>query len=63
MRKQKKCKCGYETVIGFESNVVRGSFDEEGVLLLKGYEPLGVQELKCENCGKGIGEDFEIEFV
>lgn len=62
MEKQRKCECGCNDFVGFESNVVRGCFDEDGILLLKAGEPLGVEDLKCEECGKAINGDFEIEF-
>lgn len=63
MKKQRKCECGCEDVVGFESNVVKGGFYEDGILWLKAGEPLGVEDLKCEKCGKDIEGDFEIEFV
>ena len=62
MEKQRKCECGCKEFVGYESNVISGSFDEEGVLLLKAGEPLGVEDLRCEKCGKKLEGNFEIEF-
>ncbi len=61
-KRKRKCECGCEEIIGIESNIVSGSFDEEGILYLKAGEPLGVEDLKCEKCGKEIKGDFEIQF-
>ena len=42
--------------------MVSGGFYEEGILFLKGGEPLGVEDLKCSDCGKDVNGDFKIEF-
>ena len=62
----KKCKCGSERFTSFETIMISGVMGNDGELLCKANETLGMDDvITCQECGKEYEiKDFKkIEFV
>jgi len=62
----KKCECGSEKFTSFETLMVSGVIGDDGELLCKSDETLGIDNIiMCSECGKEYEtKDFKrIEFI
>ncbi len=60
--KNKKCKCGCGVFVAVEPYFLRGKFDGDSLYLKATGESDGIRDIKCEDCGKKLTGEFNLEF-